>query len=222
MNVNDALKKRKSTRAFTTDTVNEVVLRKILTAASHSPSGVNTQPWQVDVLSGKKKQALQQEMETAFRNGEKGKMDYAYYPDEWQSPFKDRRKECGLLMYKTLGITREDKQRQLDQWAANFRAFDAPTMMIFTMNKIMQTGSFMDFGMFLQSIMLSATSEGLATCPQAALAEYPNIVRNMLGYDDDTIVICGMAIGYEDSSDVINSYRTPRESIDTFTHFHND
>jgi len=128
MNVNDALIQRKSTRAFTKQTVDEALLRKILTAASHAPSGVNTQPWQVDVLTGQKKLSLQQKMESTFREGEKGKMDYAYYPDEWQSPFKDRRKECGLLMYTTLGITREDKQKQLDQWAANYRAFDAPTI----------------------------------------------------------------------------------------------
>jgi len=221
MNVNDALTKRKSTRAFTAKAVDEALLRKILTAASHAPSGVNTQPWQVDVLSGEKKLSLQQKMEAAFRDGQKGKMDYAYYPDEWQAPFKDRRKECGLLMYTTLGITREDKQKQLDQWAANYRAFDAPTMLIFTMNKIMQTGSFMDFGMFLQSIMLSATSEGLATCPQAALGEYPDIVRAELGLSEESLVLCGMAIGYEDKNAVINSYRTPREEIDTFTQFHN-
>ena len=221
MNVNDALKKRKSTRAFTDEPVEEFLVRKILTAASHAPSGVNSQPWQVAVLSGEKKQSLQEKMEAAFRDGQKGKMDYSYYPNEWQSPYKDRRKECGLLMYKTLGITREDKQQQMDQWAANYRAFDAPTMMLFLMDNVMEAGSFMDFGMFLQSIMLSAVAEGLATCPQAALGEYPDIVRQELGYSDSTTVMCGMAIGYENESALVNSYRTPREDINVFTQFHN-
>lgn len=219
MNINDALKQRKSTRAFIDQAVDETIIRKILTAASHAPSGVNSQPWQVAVLSGAKKQSLQQKMEAAFRDGQKGKMDYSYYPNEWQSPYSDRRKECGLLMYKTLGITREDKARQMDQWAANYRAFDAPVMLLFLMEDVMEAGSFMDFGMFLQSIMLSAVEAGLATCPQAALGEYPDIVRAELGYEDNHIVMCGMALGYEDTSAVVNSYRTERENIDTFTQF---
>ena len=222
MNVSDALELRKSTRAFLDKTVDDDLIRKILTHAGNAPSGVNSQPWQVAVVSGDKKVALQTKMEEAFRSGQKGKMDYSYYPNEWKSPFKDRRKECGLLMYKTLGIGREDRDRQMDQWAANYRAFDAPTMMLFMMEDVMEAGSFMDFGMFLQSIMLSAVSEGLATCPQAALGEYPDIVRQELGYSDNTIVMCGMAIGYEDTSALVNSYRTPREDIDVFTHFHNE
>lgn len=220
MNVNDALKNRKSTRAFTDQAVDEATIRKILSAAAHAPSGVNSQPWQVAVLSGAKKHSLQEKMESTFRDGQKGKMDYSYYPNEWKSPFKDRRKECGLLMYKTLGIDREDRDRQMDQWAANYRSFDAPVMMLFLMDNIMEAGSFMDFGMFLQSVMLSAVSEGLATCPQAALGEYPDIVREELDYSDNMIVMCGMALGYEDESALVNSYRTPREDIDDFTQFH--
>ena len=219
MNVKDALQQRKSTRAFQEKPVDESVIRKILAAASHAPSGVNSQPWQVAVLSGQAKINLQEKMEAAFRGGQKGKMDYSYYPNEWISPYSDRRKECGLLMYKTLGITREDKDRQMDQWAANYRAFDAPTMLLFFMDNIMEAGSYMDFGMFLQSIMLTAVEEGLATCPQAALGEYPDIVREELGYPDNVTVMCGMAIGYEDESAIVNSYRTSREDINVFTQF---
>ena len=220
MNVSDALELRKSTRAFLDKTVDDDLIRKILTHAGNAPSGVNSQPWQVAVVSGDKKVALQTKMEEAFRSGQKGKMDYSYYPNEWISPYKDRRKECGLLMYSTLGITRDDKERQLDQWAANYRAFDAPTMLLFFMDKIMEAGSYMDFGMFLQSVMLSAVEEGLATCPQAALGEYPDIVRKELGYGENMTVMCGMAIGYEDRSALVNSYRTIRENIDEYTKFY--
>jgi len=174
MQVIDALEQRKSVRAFQDKPVELDLIKKILTAAGNAPSGVNTQPWEVAVLMGDKKKSLQEKMEADFRAGQKSRIDYSYYPDEWVPPFKDRRKACGLLMYSTLGITREDKQRQLDQWAANYRAFDAPVMLLFMMNKIMEAGSYMDYGMFLQSVMLSAVSEGLATCPQAALAEYPD------------------------------------------------
>ena len=219
MRVSEALEKRKSTRAFLDKPVAREKIERILNAARHAPSGVNSQPWQVAVVTGKTKQALQEKIETAFRNGEEKRMDYHYYPQNWKEPYKERRKACGLQMYSTLNITREDKQRQLDQWAANYRAFDAPVMLLFFIDPMMDKGSFLDYGTFLQSIMLMALEEGLATCPQAALGEYPQIVRQHLGYDDDLVVIGGMALGYEDTAALVNSYRTPREEIDSFTRF---
>ena len=219
MNVNDALLARKSTRAYLPKAVEEDKLTRILDAARHAPSGTNTQPWQVAVVRGESKQRLQQAMEEAFRAGEKGQMDYQYYPLDWQEPYKGRRKTCGLQMYQTLAIAREDKQRQLDQWAANYRAFDAPVMLLFFMDSVMQTGSYLDYGMFLQSLMLMAEEEGLATCPQAALGEYPQIVKQVLGYPADSILLCGIALGYEDKGALINSYRTSREELGTFTRY---
>lgn len=219
MQVREALKKRKSTRAFLSRDVEREKIVRILDAARHAPSGTNTQPWQVAVVRGEKKRELQGLMETAFRGGEKGKMDYQYYPVDWQPPYKERRKACGLQLYSTLQITREDKQRQMDQWAANYRAFDAPVALFFFMDGIMETGSFLDYGMFLQSLMLSAVEEGLAVCPQAALGEYPKIVKPFLGYPDDTVLLCGISLGYEDPDALVNSYRTPREEVESFTRF---
>ena len=220
MNVSEALEKRKSVRAFLDKPVEDSLIRNVLSHAGKAPSGVNSQPWEVAVVSGDKKIDLQSKIEQAFRSGQKPKMDYSYYPNEWISPFKDRRKECGLLMYSTLGISRDDKERQMNQWAANYRAFDAPMMLFFFMNNVMQAGSYMDFGMYLQSVMLSAIEEGLATCPQAALGEFPDIVRQELGYADNMTVMCGMAIGYEDDSALINSYRTTREEVNKYTKFY--
>jgi nitroreductase len=219
MNTIDALKQRKSTRAFLNKVVEREKIDTILSAASHAPSGVNTQPWQVAVVTGEAKKNLQAKVEAAFRGGDLGKADYSYYPDQWVSPYKDRRKECGLLMYSTLEIEREDKQRQQDQWAANYRSFDSPVMMLFFVDSVMQTGSYMDYGMFLQSLMLAAVDQGLATCPQASLADYPEIIKAELGYADDTILLCGIALGYEDTRAVVNSYRTPRERVDSFSRY---
>lgn len=219
MLVSEALEKRKSTRAFLDKEVEQEKIERILSAASHAPSGVNSQPWQVAVVKGESKKKIQEKMESAFRDGDKGSMDYQYYPEQWVEPYKGRRKSCGLQMYSTLEIAREDKQRQLDQWASNYRAFDAPVMLLFFMDEILDTGSFLDYGMFLQSIMLMAVEEGLATCPQAALGEYPKIVKETLGYSNDTIVLCGIALGYENTEAVVNSYRTPREEINRFTRF---
>lgn len=219
MNVSDALKQRKSVRAYMDKPVEDEKIQAILEAARHSPSGTNTQPWQVAVVTGNSKLALQDKIETAFRGGDRGKADYDYYPTEWVSPFKDRRKECGLLMYSTLGITREDTDRQMDQWAANYRSFDAPVMLLFFMDKIMERGSYMDYGMFLQSIMLAAEEQGLGTCPQASLGDYPHIIKPELGYSDDSVLLCGIALGYEDKSAVVNSYRTSRLEVEEFTKF---
>ena len=219
MDVRTALLTRKSTRAFLNREVEREKIVRILDGAKHAPSGTNTQPWQVAVVTGAKKLALQKKMEANFRNGENGKMDYRYYPAKWRAPYDKRRKACGLLMYRTLGITRETRQRQLDQWAANYRAFDAPAVLFFFIDPHLETGSFFDYGMFFQSIMLGAVEEGLATCPQAALGEYPDLVKKALGYPEDAILICGMALGYEDQAAPINSYRTEREAVADFTRF---
>ncbi len=219
MNVTEALKTRKSVRAYLDKPVEDQKISAILKAARHAPSGVNTQPWQVAVVTGESKMQLQKKIEARFRDGDKGKAEYDYYPNEWAEPFTSRRKECGLLMYKTLGIERSDRERQKNQWAANYRAFDAPVMLLFFMDKRLQAGSFMDYGMFLQSIMLAATEQGLATCPQASLADYPNLIKQQLGYSNEQILLCGMALGYEDTKAPVNSYRTTREEFQSFTQF---
>ncbi len=219
MNVIKALEQRKSTRAFHGKEVEPEKINTILNAARHAPSGTNTQPWQVAVVTGEAKIRLQTKIEEAFRAGDKGKADYTYYPDEWRQPYASRRKECGLLMYKTLGITREDKERQINQWAANYRAFDAPVLLLFFMDEVMQAGSYIDYGMFLQSVMLVAVDLGLATCPQASLADYPEIIKAELGYPEETVLLCGMALGYEDKAALVNSYRTSRVDVDSFTRY---
>ncbi len=217
MNVDEALSARKSVRAYLDKPVTTDLILQMLDAARHAPSGVNSQPWQVAVVTGDTKLKLQQRLEQAFRDGVKSQMDYGYYPDKWLSPYKERRKACGLQMYSALNIQREDKQKRLDQWAANYRAFDAPVVLFFFMHGWMRRGSFMDYGMFLQSLMLSAVEHGLATCPQAALGEYPEIVKNVLGYPAESVLMCGMALGYEDTSAAVNSYRTEREPAIRFS-----
>jgi nitroreductase len=219
MNVADALRARKSVRAFTDTPVSKEQIFQLLDVARCAPSGVNTQPWQVAVVTGEAKQRLQQRMLAAAAAGEKSSIAYQYYPGEWREPYRSRRKACGLLMYSTLEISREDKQRQQQQWFANYRAFDAPMMLLFFIDSHLAEGSFLDYGMFLQSIMLAAVDQGLGTCPQAALAEYPHIVRDELAYDDSLTLLCGIAVGYEDEAAIVNSYRTEREEVASFTRF---
>lgn len=219
MKASQAISKRHSVRAFTHQMVADDIIEDILQGARQSPSGANTQPWHVIVLKGAAKLRLQDRIESAFRSGRRGKMDYPYYPEVWQEPYKTRRQACGAQLYDALGIAHGDQQRRRDQWAANYRAFDAPVMLIFSIESIMQTGSYIDYGMFLQSVMLLALEKGLGTCPQAALGEYPDIVRDELSLDDHVSVLCGMALGYEDTTARVNQYRTPREPVADFVTF---
>lgn len=220
MNVFDALYKRKSIRGFLNKPVEEEKIDRMLDAARFAPSGTNTQPWHVAVVSGDKKTRLCDEIESAFRRGEKAHPDYRYYPYEWYTPFKERRKACGLQLFSAVNIKREDKEKRLEQWAANYRAFDAPVALFFYMDGKLEKGSYIDIGMFIQSVMLMAVEEDLATCPQAALAEYPEIVKKLLEIPEDNVLICGMALGYQDPDAPINSYRTPREAVENFTRYY--
>jgi len=220
MDVKTALSKRKSTRAFLDKEVSIDIVNEIIEQSKTAPSGVNTQPWQVAVLTGESKNNLCNKFEKAFRDGLNGSMDYKYYPVEWKDKYKERRKECGLLLYSTLKIKREDKQKQIDQWALNYQAFNAPVILLFFIDKTMEKGSYMDYGMFIQSIMLSAIECGLATCPQAALGEYPDIVRQEFPEYKDKLVLCGLALGYEDKNHIVNSYRTTREDLNSFVNYY--
>lgn len=220
MNILETIKQRKSVRAFLKKDVEKEKINTILKTAKHAPSGVNMQPWQVAIVSGDKKKTIENKMVEAFTQNEPERMDYNYYPLKWEEPYKTRRKETGLLMYSTLDIKREDKEKQFEQWLKNYRAFDAPVVLYFFIDDFLEKGSYLDYGMFLQSVMLSAVELGLGTCTQAALAQYPDIVKEELNIPNNKILLCGMALGYEDTNDIINNYRTPRISLDDFATFH--
>jgi nitroreductase len=220
MQVLEAIKNRKSVRAYLDRPVEEEKIRRILDAARFAPSAVNCRPWKVAVVTGAAKTRLEAEMTAAFQRGEKGGMDYDYYPKTFVEPYKSRRKECGLMLYGAVGITKDDTARRLAQWVANYRAFDAPVMMFLLMQPGMGISAYIDCGLFLQSVMVAAVAEGLATCPQAALGEYPAIVKRALGYPDTDILVCGLAMGYADAAHPINNYRTPKFAVDEFVSWH--
>lgn len=217
--IKDIIMQRKSIRAYLNKEVTSKQIIEILDAARYSPSGTNTQPWQVAVVKGGTKTKLDKALDEAFWHQQPKKPDYNYYPNQLNAIFKRRRIECGALLYETLGINRTDKDARLKQWSQNYNAFGAPVVLYIFADNSIDKGSFMDCGMFIQSIMLMATSMGLATCPQASLAEYPDIVRKHLNYPKDNILLCGIALGYADEQAAINSYRTKREGVTSFTNF---
>ena len=220
MDVKEALTKRYSVRAYLPKAVEPEKLMRILDAARHAPSGVNMQPWQVVVLQGDAKRRLDKSVEQAYLENIVEEPDYHYYPEKWVEPFKGRRMATGKQMYDALEVKREDKERRKTLWAANYRAFDAPAVLYFLLHESLGEGGFLDYGMFLQSIMLAAVEEGLGSCAQGALAEYPSIVKKAIGYEGKPYrLIGGMALGYPDPDAPINRYRTPREAVESFTTF---
>ena len=220
MEVKDALAKRQSIRAYLPKPVPRDMIVRILEAAGMAPSGVNMQPWKVVVVQGEAKQKLGEAVERAFLDGVDDPAEYQYYPEKWVEPFKGRRMACGIQMFETIKLERSDKEGRKAQWASNYRAFDAPVVIYLLMNETLGEGGFLDYGIFIQSIMLAAQEEGLGTCVQAALADYPGIVKKAIGYEGNEYrLIGGIAMGYADMEAPVNNYRTPRAKVEDFTTF---
>ncbi|HID46679.1 MAG TPA: nitroreductase [Chromatiaceae bacterium] len=217
MNVIEAIESRISTRAYLDKPVGKDRIKKLLDAARWAPSGVNTQPWQVAVVQGEKLRQLSDAFLRRAEAGVKPAPDYAYYPGEWVIPYKARRFRCGMDLYKALGIGREDKEKRRQAALDNYRFFGAPVSLFFFMDKALGKGSWLDMGMFIQSVMLAAREYGLGSCPQASTADYPDVVREKLGVPDQNLLLCGMALGYPDDTHPVNQYRTLREEVDAFT-----
>ncbi|WP_336056713.1 nitroreductase [Nitratireductor sp. CH_MIT9313-5] len=218
--VDEALLTRRSVRAFLPDPVDEQTIRDILQVASRAPSGTNMQPWKVFVATGEVKQKVADAILSSGVRPEKIEWDeYRYYPDKFFEPYLSRRRAVGFALYSLLGIGRREVERMRAQHDRNFTFFDAPVGLIFTIDRRLNKGSWVDHGMFLQSIMLAARARGLHTCPQAAFAPYHKLIRPILGIPEEEIVVCGMALGYEDSSKPENSLRSERAPLEEFVTF---
>ncbi len=223
--VDEALTSRRSVRAFLPEPVARDVVEDILRVASRAPSGTNTQPWRVRVLTGSALQRLGDAIMAEYNaiNGPTtDKAEYDYYPRQWFSPYVDRRRKLGFELYRLLGIAKDDKAAMHAQMGRNFRFFGAPVGLIFSIDRRLGQGSWLDYGFFLQAIATAARGRGLHTCPQAAFAEFPMTIARVLGFEAHEQVVCGMSLGYEDTQAVENRLRSEREPVQAFTTFLHD
>ena len=220
MDVLEAMRGRKSTRAYLDKPVPRATIEAILDAARWAPSGVNCQPWQVAVVAGATKERIGKDILAARAAKQPENPDYTYYPAQWEEPYKSRRKASGLALYAALNIGKDDVFARLKAWNGNYHFFDAPVGLLFFVDRTLSQGAWVDMGMFIENVMLAACGQGLATCPQAALAEYPGIVRGILNIPSTRALVCGMALGYADVSAPVNNYRTERELVSVFTTWH--
>jgi len=217
----EAVQSRRSIRRFLPTPVPRETLLSLLDLAARAPSGVNTQPWHVHALSGASKAALSDAILQEYENPSfEHKGEYDYYPAEWAEPYLARRRHTGLALYSLLGIEKKDSARMREQWARNYTFFDAPVGLIFTLDKCLGQGSLIDYGGFLQTLMLAARANGLDSCVQAAFCEYHPIVHRLLEIPDTQRVVCGMSLGYADPAAPENTLELPRIPATEFTRFH--
>ena len=224
--VDAAITTRMSVRDFTNRAVPRATIEHILQVASRAPSGTNCQPWKVYVLQGASRDALVEKVcaaHDAMRAdpavAAQYTEEYDYYPQQWVSPYIDRRRENGWGLYGLLGIGKGDKDKMHAQHQRNYRFFDAPVGLMFTVDRVMGRGSLVDYGAFLQNIMVSARGQGLHTCPQAAWNGFHKLIMPHIGAGENEMLVCGMALGFADETAPVNGFHTPRVPVSEFTHW---
>ena len=221
--VDAAIASRRAVRAFLPIPVARETVEAILRVASRAPSGSNIQPWHVHVLTGAAREALTREILAAYDDPAQLAQhaeEYDYYPKAWFSPYVERRRKLGWDLYALAGIAKGDKARMHAQLGRNFRFFDAPVGLIFTIDRALEQGSWLDYGTFLQNVMLAARARGLDTCPQQSFTHFHRIIERRLALPDSQMVVCGMSLGWADPGAAVNRLVTEREPVEAFARFH--
>ena len=218
--VSEALDTRLTCRAFTNKVPEKRLIIDLLEKAKRAPSGGNLQPWKIWVVSGNPLKDFIEDVAHKIKENPMGEgTEYNIYPPNLKEPYESRRREVGRSMYEVLNIPKEDKAGRLNQFKRNFEFFGAPVAIFFAIDRQMQEGQWSDLGMFLQTFMLLAREAGLDTCPQEAWAMKQESVTAFVEAPEEEMLFCGMAIGYRDPEAPINSFRTERRPIDTWTKF---
>jgi len=221
MDVDTALRTRGATRAFLARAVTREQVASILDAARYAPSGTNVQPWQVHVVAGSVRDRIVRDVQHAATHERADhRAPFDFYPTTWREPYLGRRRACGWGLYTTLGIARGDHAAGLAQELRNYSFFDAPVGLFVFLDDDLPVGSWVDLGMFVQSVMLAAQAAGLATCPQYSWATFHRVVRGILGTPEHLTLVCAIALGYADPAAPVNGFRPGRLDVDGFTTWH--
>jgi nitroreductase len=221
--VDALIRSRRAVRALLPTEVPRATIEAMLAVASRAPSGTNTQPWKVHVLTGAARAALTRDILAAFDDPDecaRHREEYHYYPTEWRSPYLERRRKLGWDMYARLAIAKGERERMHEQHGRNFAFFGAPAALIFVIDRVLEQGSWLDYGTFLQSFMIAARARGLDTCPQAAFTQFHRVIARHLALTEAEMVVCGMALGYADPQAPINQLTTERDPVSAFARFH--
>jgi nitroreductase len=208
---------RRSVRGFLSDPVTQELMEKVFTQAQRSPSNCNTQPWKVVVVSGERCDKLRDMFCKAMKSGEMN-MDFPY-DGAYDAEYKIRQHGSAKALYDAMGITRDDKAGRGAAFMRNFEFFDAPHVAFLFLPGEFGLREAADLGMYAQSVMLSLTANGLASCPQTALSMHCNQLRAELGLEDNLKLVFGISFGYEDPEHVANQCRVERAALDEVVSF---
>ena len=219
MELIEGIESRRSFRAFKSTPIPDDVMKKVLAAASRSPSYTNTQPWEVAVVSGKKRDELSEILLGIANSGEASRADMAQ-PKSWPPEMEKRSKEHGARRMNALGVERDDKEARNRLRLMNYEFYGAPCVLFLFMDRTLTSWSVFDMGLFAQSLVLAAYSFGLGTCLQASTVGYPEAIREYLGIPETKMLVLGISIGYPDYDDVINSYHSTRAGLDDFVRWY--
>lgn len=220
MELSEAILSRRSVRSFKADEVPECKIRRIFELALRSPSGTNTQPWYSYVCAGEVRENIIRDVGSLYDQGKATTYEaYDYYPKMWSDVHKERRRKIGWDLYGLLGIQKGDRERTKIQAKRNFCFFDAPVGIFFTTDDYLGRGSWSDVGLFMQTFMLAARSEGLHTCPQAAWITFQEPIFRHLQIPSEQVLVSGMALGYEETEAIENTLVSEREEIDNIVSF---
>ena len=229
--VDHAIASRRSVRGFLPTPIPRATIKEILEVAGRAPSGTNIQPWKVHVLTGAARARFCARIlaahEDEYERKKRGEpalhgADYGYYPVEWFEPYLGRRRKLGWDLYGLLEIGKKDYDKMHAQHGRNYTFFDAPVGLIFSIDRRMLQGSWLDYGMFIENIMIAARGRGLDTCPQQAFSHFHTIISEFLELPASDMVVCGMALGYEDTGVIANRLKTERAALSEFVRFLED
>lgn len=216
--VEQAIRSRRAVRAFLPDPVEPTLVGRLIDLAARAPSGTNMQPWKLRVIGPQSRARLEAALLAALDAGERpGVEEYRYYPERFREPYLSRRRKVGWDLYGLLGVVKGDTEGMRRQTAANLRFFDAPVALMLTIDRDLEIGSWLDLGMFIQTLLIAAQGHGLDSCPQAIFAQFHPIVRRELQIPEDEVVVCGIAIGKADPDAPANRLVPEREPVESFT-----
>ena len=220
MDVREAVASRYSCRAFSPTLVPEAIVRELVERAVRAPSGGNLQAWRIYAIAGERVATLKKRLEPRMGELPKGEGgEYQIFPTNLKEPYRSRRFGVGELLYRSIDVRREDRPARYRQYARNFQFFGAPVGLFFAIDRTMLPAQWADIGGLIQTVMVLARGYGLHTCPQEAWITWQRTVRDFLKLPEDLMLFCGMALGYEDSSAPINSWRSPREPLGSYASF---
>ena len=203
-------------RGYLSTPVPDALLHEVLALARMAPSGANLQPGAFIAVQGEVRRALSSALVDSWRAGTQEKEDYDYFPNPMPMTLRRRQVAAAQALYGAIGVARDDRAGRDAQFERNFCFFDAPVALVVTMEHGFGSGGYMDLGMSLYGLMLAAQSKGLSTCAIGALASYPSLIRQQLGLDDSSHIVCGMALGYADPAAPVNTTRTTRCDLDDY------